>query len=87
MNPGAIALTHMREEANSSAIVRASDRYLPCSPGNAHPKGAPRNAAPEAMLAIAPRRLAGTYGCGSGQLMIGTELILFFGLPSMTRSL
>ena len=26
-----------------------------------------------------------TYG--SGQLMIGTELMLFFGLPSMTRSL
>jgi hypothetical protein len=24
---------------------------------------------------------------GSGQLMIGTELMLFFGLPSMTRSL
>jgi hypothetical protein len=23
----------------------------------------------------------------SGQLMIGTELMLFFGLPSMTRSL
>ena len=27
------------------------------------------------------------YGYGSGQLMIGTLLMLFFGLPSMTRSL
>jgi hypothetical protein len=28
-----------------------------------------------------------TRAYGSGQLMIGTELMLFFGLPSMTRSL
>jgi transposase len=27
------------------------------------------------------------HGYGSGQLMIGTELMLFFGLPSMIRSL
>jgi hypothetical protein len=27
------------------------------------------------------------YDYGSGQLMIGTELMLFFGLPSMTLSL
>jgi membrane-associated phospholipid phosphatase len=38
------------------------------------------------MLAIA-HRVAGTYGYGSGHAMIGTLLMLFFGLPSMTRSL
>src|ERR1700730_16196623 len=31
--------------------------------------------------------LAIAHAYGSGQLMIGTELMLFFGLPSMTRSL
>jgi hypothetical protein len=32
-----------------------------------------------------PGEPAHTYG--TGQLMIGTLLMLFFGLPSMTRSL
>ena len=33
----------------------------------------------------APRPTTRAYG--SGQAMIGTELMLFFGLPSMTLSL
>ena len=45
----------------------------------------PLYAAPEGMLMIASEPDDLRYG--SGQLMIGTELILFFGLPSMTRSL
>jgi hypothetical protein len=40
------------------------------------------------MLMLALRRPSPTtYGHGSGQAMIGTLLMLFFGLPSMTRSL
>ena len=37
--------------------------------------------------ALAAQLTIHTHTYGSGQLMIGTELMLFFGLPSMTRSL
>jgi hypothetical protein len=52
-----------------------------------HAVKAAHRAAPEAilMMALAARLTIHTYG--SGQAMIGTELMLFFGLPSMTRSL
>jgi hypothetical protein len=43
--------------------------------------------APGYVDALAVQLTIHTHTYGSGQLMIGTLLMLFFGLPSMTRSL
>jgi len=74
----------MRYGTSSSAIARVSDR----TPPGRHvmlTEREPLYAAPEGMLMIASEPDDLRYG--SGQLMIGTELMLFLGLPSMTRSL
>ena len=70
-----------------SAVVTTAAAYQDeslCCPTSNHPSLKATAAAPAPSRSWHADRLR-TYG--SGQLMIGTELMLFFGLPSMTRSL